>query len=51
MKVLTVDDNPMTGILVQDTLRELGHEAFVAADAKEALSLLERHAPHVCLLD
>jgi DNA-binding response OmpR family regulator len=51
MKVLAVDDNPMTGILLNDTLADLGHESFIAGDAGQALEMFERHDPHVCILD
>lgn len=51
MKVLTVDDNPITGILLSDMLSELGHEPFVAPDAAAAMELFERERPPVCILD
>lgn len=51
MKVLTVDDNPMTGILLNDTLIDMGHHGFTAADADSALELYVREMPHVCILD
>lgn len=51
MRVLAVDDNPMTGILLNDTLAALGHEAFIAESAKQAMEMFERHEPHVCILD
>jgi phosphoserine phosphatase RsbU/P len=51
MKVLTVDDNPMTGILLTDTLRELGHTVSVAEDAVSAMEIFEQVRPDVCILD
>jgi sigma-B regulation protein RsbU (phosphoserine phosphatase) len=51
MKVLTVDDNPMTGLLLADTLRDLGHEPLVAESAAAAMEIFDRQRPDVCILD
>lgn len=51
MKVLAVDDNPMTGILIADALKELGHEAFIVESGADAVSMFEREEPDVCIFD
>jgi DNA-binding response OmpR family regulator len=51
MKVLAVDDNPMTGILLGDTLRELGHESVIVENGADIVSLFEREEPDVCIFD
>jgi DNA-binding response OmpR family regulator len=51
MKVLAVDDNPMTGILLADSLKEFGHEAIVVENAADAVSVFERAEPDVCIFD
>src|SRR6267154_1380894 len=51
MKVLTVDDNPMAGIILGDLLEDMGHESYVAQNAAEAMKLFEKEEPHVCILD
>lgn len=51
MRVLTVDDNPMAGIILADILRDMGYEACVATNATEAMRLFETETPQVCILD
>lgn len=51
MKVLTVDDNPMTGILLQEKLVALGFEPLVVEHAAAALAVLEQEAPQIAILD
>jgi DNA-binding response OmpR family regulator len=51
MRVLAVDDNPMTGILLQDMLTDLGHEPFIAGGADQAMAMFEKYAPQICVLD
>lgn len=51
MRVLAVDDNPMTGILLMDTLRELGHDAVVLDDPQNTLEVFKRERSEVCILD
>lgn len=44
MKVLIVDDSGPVRSIMRRMFREMGHEAFEAADGKEALSQLKEHA-------
>lgn len=49
--VLVVDDRPVNRDLVRTVLRYYGHDTLEAADAAEALTLLERGRPDVVLTD
>ena len=40
--ILYVDDEPALGLVLQDTLERLGHQAFGAANVPEALAALEK---------
>jgi signal transduction histidine kinase/ActR/RegA family two-component response regulator len=50
-RVLVVDDNQDAAELIADVLRAAGHEVLVANDAFEALSIIDRSAPSVVVLD
>jgi DNA-binding NarL/FixJ family response regulator len=50
-RVLVVDDDPDICDLVTSTLAEHGYATRRAADAREALYLIERETPDVVLLD
>jgi DNA-binding NarL/FixJ family response regulator len=50
-RVLVVDDDPVIGELVATTLSEHGYDMRSAADAREALHLIEEEPPDVILLD
>ncbi|MGH7153454.1 MAG: response regulator, partial [Acetobacteraceae bacterium] len=41
LRVLIVDDDPEVRLMLEDMLKALGHVALIAADAAEALSILE----------
>ena len=51
MRVLIVDDSPVTRELVRDTLETEGYEIFEAADGVSALRRIEESRPNVVLLD
>jgi CheY-like chemotaxis protein len=51
MRVLIVDDSPVTRELVRDILETHGHEIIEAGDGLSALQQIEDHRPHVVLLD
>jgi CheY-like chemotaxis protein len=51
IRVLIVDDSPVTRELVRDVLEPQGHEIFEAADGLSALREIEAGRPHVVLLD
>lgn len=50
-KILIVDDHPDIVLMLADRLEALGYETVSAANGKEALQQLERHAPNLMLLD
>lgn len=51
MRILAVDDNPVTGILLTETLNELGHEVVVLDDPGQTLAAFQRERPDACILD
>jgi CheY-like chemotaxis protein len=51
MRVLIVDDSPVTRELVRDILETSGHEIIEAADGISALQQIEEKRPQVVLLD
>ncbi len=52
MKVLLVDDNPMTRDMMKDLLTEMGHEVVgEAGDGEEAIKVFKATLPELVLLD
>ena len=51
IRILVVDDDPQTLRTVRDALRKAGYVPIVTADPKEVASLMEKHTPHLVLLD
>src|SRR5262245_34281178 len=51
MRVLIVDDSPISRELVRDILEPNGYEVFEAEDGVAALRKIEETQPHVVLLD
>ena len=51
VRVLAVDDDPVSRICVEAVLQDLGHECLVAADGREAWELLQRTAVDVLVTD
>jgi CheY-like chemotaxis protein len=51
MRVLVVEDEPLVGDVLHDSLTQLGHEPAIVATAEEALSHLAGERPDVILLD
>jgi len=51
IRVLIVDDSPVTRELVRDVLEPQGHEILEAADGLSALREIEAGRPQVVLLD
>jgi len=49
--VLVVDDERNIRLLYEKELREEGYQVLLAADAKEALAVLERRRPDIVVLD
>jgi DNA-binding NtrC family response regulator len=49
--ILYVDDEPAVGLIVEETLRQAGHEAIGARNVGEALHLLERSAVDLIISD
>jgi DNA-binding NtrC family response regulator len=51
-RVLVLDDEPLIAMMLEDWLRELGHETIgPAASVAAALSLIQQHSPEVAILD
>ncbi|OQS32036.1 hypothetical protein B0T39_23195 [Chromobacterium haemolyticum] len=50
-RILVVDDHPAIRALIQDQLRELGHQADIAASGAAALALAVRHDYALVLTD
>ena len=46
-----VDDDPQTLRTVRDALRKAGYAPIVVGDPKEVAGLMEKHNPHLVLLD
>jgi len=52
VRVLIAEDDPVSRLMLQATLRKCGHDAVVACDGREALSILEQDAaPELAILD
>lgn len=51
MRVLVVDDDPPVANSLRRLFRRAGFDVLVAGDGKEAISLLEQHAPAVVISD
>jgi two-component system chemotaxis response regulator CheY len=51
MKVLIVEDDPMSALVLQKTLESMGHESLVAADGLDAWELLEKHEIRLVISD
>ena len=49
--ILVVDDNPENLKLARLTLQGEGYEVYIAADAVEAMEILERIIPRLILMD
>lgn len=49
--ILAVDDDPLTGKLIDFLLENEGHEVEIAADPSQALRALEQRTPDLILLD
>jgi|SRR5215216_6634498 len=49
--VLIADDEPSLRLLVNATIASDEYDVLEAADGDEALQLIRRHHPRVCLLD
>jgi CheY-like chemotaxis protein len=50
-KILVVDDDVETRLLLGEELLDLGHDAVYAADGVQALSLVRQEQPDLILLD
>ena len=50
MKALVVDDSLVVRTIIQNVLKPLGYEVLQAGNGKEALELLDEHAPSVELV-
>ena len=50
-RILVVDDDPQTLRNVRDALRKAGYAPIVTGDPKEVAGLMEKHNPHLVLLD
>lgn len=50
-KVLIVDDQYGIRILLKEILEREGYMVFLAANAKQAIGIIEKEAPHLVLLD
>ena len=50
-RVLIIDDEPAIGEMLTTILEAQGYEVAVAYDGPSGLAELERHPPHVLLLD
>jgi two-component system cell cycle response regulator len=50
-KILIVDDDASTRLVLSARLRSRNYEALVAADSIQAMSLARKELPHLMLLD
>jgi CheY-like chemotaxis protein len=50
-KVLVVDDEEHLLLLLEEIIKELGHEVFSAANGKQALLIVERERPQLIFSD
>ncbi len=51
MKILVVEDDIVTQMLLSEQLQELNHEVYVAADGKEAWSIFQAKNPRLVITD
>lgn len=51
MKILVVDNSPLTLELMTDLLTEHGHQVLTAEDGVSALDILQHHVPEVIFVD
>jgi two-component system sensor histidine kinase TorS len=51
LRILAVEDDPATRIVVQSFLESLGHHVLVAVDGYKAVELAEREMPDLVILD
>src|SRR5262249_11543637 len=51
MKVLIVEDDPMSALILRKTLESMGHECMAAADGLHAWELLEQHEIRLVISD
>lgn len=51
LKILITDDNPINVKQVEAVVRRLGHQAIVAADGIEAVSLFREESPDLVFMD
>src|SRR4051812_910839 len=51
MKVLIVEDDPMSALVLRRTLETMGHETVAAADGLEAWELVQRHDIRLVISD
>jgi diguanylate cyclase (GGDEF)-like protein len=51
MKVLIVEDEPMSAMVLRRTLETIGHEPIVASDGLEAWELIQRDEIHLLISD
>ncbi|MBI2366935.1 MAG: sigma-54-dependent Fis family transcriptional regulator [Deltaproteobacteria bacterium] len=49
--ILVIDDETDTCEVMRDRLESMGYQAVTATTGKQGLELLERHTPHLVLLD
>ena len=50
-KILIVDDDASTRLVLSATLRSRNYEAVAAADSIQAISVAQKERPHLVLLD
>jgi two-component system, cell cycle response regulator DivK len=50
-RIMVVDDNPTNLKLASDVLESAGYEVLKAADAEEALAVIQRTKPALILMD
>lgn len=50
-KILIADDEPFNVDVLQQEIEDLGYEAIVACNGREALDQIKRHQPDLILLD
>lgn len=51
MRILVVDDNGLVRKSAAQFLEDEGHQVFEARDGHEAIDQVERHHPHLVLMD
>lgn len=50
MKILTVDDSRMIRLIIANTIQSLGYDSLEAANADEALQVIEEHSDELDLI-